>query len=57
MIEVAAILKKSSSASQFTQQIQDLSSWVQEILNGTFAARVRVFLFVWLQVLTSPHRI
>jgi len=40
MIQVAATLKKSPSASdQFTQQINDLASWVQEILNGTFAAR------------------
>lgn len=40
MIQVAATLKKSSAASEFTSQINDLALWTKEILDGTFAARV-----------------
>lgn len=40
MIQVAATLKQSPSASQFTDQIRNLASWTKEILDGTFAARV-----------------
>ncbi|KIJ36672.1 hypothetical protein M422DRAFT_61143 [Sphaerobolus stellatus SS14] len=38
MLRVQAILMKSSFASSFTSEINDLKSWVKQILDGTFKA-------------------
>lgn len=46
LIHVAATLKNSPDASQFTTQIRDLSLWTKEILDGTFKARVSCIISV-----------
>lgn len=42
MSRVAATIHKSAFASNMTQQVDDLNEWTKEILDGAFAAMVRI---------------
>jgi hypothetical protein len=46
MIRVAVTIEKSTFSSEMTQQVDDLVAWTKEILDGAFAALVRLSHYV-----------